>query len=445
MSKEQPLNITLNNDPQQLVFTGRNTDPFYLSLTNNDTRDAVSVRVNVVRGDLLKKTDLTLTDEELLGGGFKIIDEGWAQARILETDTWTTLDEWDSHLELGALPAGDTKGFWFQLDVPTDNTDNTRMCFAIMISASVEQEPQVTSLVIDQSVFNVLVGGTMTGTTTLSGALGFSTDVTWYSSNTDIFNVESTEGDPTTCTITGVALGRAVLKAVSAYNPRFSSSRYVYVVELTAYFYDDFESYYIGEQPSTFTLIYNGTGGANQRIVDVTGHDSEPTQAFQLQGAGSWAATFRHDVLQYNPTTETIILDGWVQPVNGTWPADFGLGNPGGTWGSRTANVVFYGGRIQAVRDGNFSTRTDMQAYSLGQWYRITIVANPTTRLFDVYIDKNLTPAATAIPMHPTLSPQYIQLVAGNVGTNTVYFDEVGFYPHSGGDIAITLQTIWQN
>lgn len=444
MSKEQPLNITLNNDPQQLVFTGRNTEPVYFSLTNNDTRDAISVRVNVVRGDLLKKTDLTLTDEELLGGGFKIIDEGWAQARILEADSWTVIDEWDSALELGALPSGDTKGFWFQLNVPTDNTDNTRMCFAIMISTNVEQEPQVTSLVIDQPVFNVLVGGSMNGTATLSGALGFSTDVDWFSSNTDIFTVESTEGDPTTCTITGVALGRAVLKAISGYNPRFGSSRYVYVVELVAYFYDDFESYEIDSYPTTFTLKYNGSGTANQKIISTTGHDGEITKAFQLQGVGSWASEQQHDILQYNPTTNIVIADFWVQPLNGTWPGEAGLHNTsGGT--QRYSAVVFYGGRIQAVRNGNFGSRTDMQAYSLNQWYRITMVHDLSARTYDVYIDENLTPAAVDVPAHVSLTPSTLKVLAGNVGTNTVNFDEVGYYPHNGDDIAVTLQTIWQN
>ncbi|OQB17516.1 MAG: Bacterial Ig-like domain (group 2) [Parcubacteria group bacterium ADurb.Bin192] len=219
---EQPLNIVLLNDPQQLVFCGKDAAPITLTIKNEDTREAVEVRVNIVRGDLLKPADLTLTQDELIGGGYKVIDEGWLECRLNSLSSWVAVDEWDNYLDLGSLPAGDSVSFDVRLNVPSNNTDNGRMCFAIMISSKPETQPQIRGVTIDQTGYDIYLTETETATASVVAEPGADTAVQWTCSNPAVATVDISSG-----VITAVGSGRAVIKAASNQNQRFYSTRYV--------------------------------------------------------------------------------------------------------------------------------------------------------------------------------------------------------------------------
>lgn len=226
MSKATPLDIVLDSDPQQIVFAGRGAAPITLTLANNDSRNATSVLINAVRGDLLTKNDLTLTTEELNGGGYKIIDETWVECRLASPDAWQPIDDWSTPFDLGALAAGASVSFEVQINVPTANADAGRMCFALMISASTGEDLRVLSVTIDQASFAVDTGATTTATATVVADVGADDSVTWSSSDTNIATVDIDTGE-----IIGVAAGQAIITAASVVNALACSTRYVVVAE----------------------------------------------------------------------------------------------------------------------------------------------------------------------------------------------------------------------
>ena len=220
MSKATPLNIVLDSDPQQIVFAGRGAAPITLTLTNDDSRDAASVLINAVRGDLLTKNDLALTTEELNGGGYKIIDEAWVECRLAAPDAWQPIDDWATPFDLGSLAAGASVSFEMQVNVPIANTDAGRMCFALMVSSKPADEPQVTSVTIDQASFAIIEGGTDTATATVVADVGADDSVVWTSNNTAAATINVSTG-----VITAVAAGVAIITALANANNRIKSSR----------------------------------------------------------------------------------------------------------------------------------------------------------------------------------------------------------------------------
>lgn len=191
-------------------------------------------------------------------------------------------------------------------------------------------------------------------------------------------------------------------------------------------FFDDFESYDVNSYPSTFTLQYNGTGDANQKVITTTGYEGLDSKVFQLQGAHYWSSEQYVNLPAELP--EVLIADAWIKPVSGSWPGEISFRNLGvGPWGTRYAAVWFSdSGNILAVQNGNDGDTVDIGDYTLGQWYRITLEADLLLKTFDVYIDG--VKAAEDLPTHPSMAPTTLSLIAGNIGTNEIYFDEVGLY-----------------
>lgn len=224
MSKETPLDLVLDTDPQQIIFAGRDATPVSLTLTNNDSRNAISVLVNAVRGDLLTKNALSLTTEELTGGGYKVIDETWVECRIASPDVWQPVDDWATPFDLGALAAGASVSFEMRVNVPTADTSAGRMCFALMISASTGEDLRVLSVTIDQDDFTINEGDTTTATATVVAESGADDSVVWTSSDTDVATINISTGE-----ITGVAAGSTVITAESNSNRNVKSSRFAVI------------------------------------------------------------------------------------------------------------------------------------------------------------------------------------------------------------------------
>lgn len=203
------------------------------------------------------------------------------------------------------------------------------------------------------------------------------------------------------------------------------------------YFREDFEGYAVDSYPSTFTQVYNGTGDANQKVISTTGQSGSPTQVFQLQGRSGWASEHIWTLPATLP--DTLVIDAYVQPVEGQWPGRFGLRNPAGTWGTRISAVLFdSGGEINALQSGNDNSKIQLGTYTMNTWYRVRLEHHLSARTYDVFIDG--VQVGSDIPMHPTLAPTQLHLTAGNTGTpNTIYFDDVGVYD---SDPAVLVPTV---
>jgi len=118
-------------------------------------------------------------------------------------------------------------------------------------------------------------------------------------------------------------------------------------------FFDDFEAYAENAYPASFTLQYNGTGNANQKVISATAHNGSSGKVFQLQGAPSWASEQYVNLPAELP--EILIVDAYIKPVSGIWPGEIALRNYSvGPWGTRVASIWFeQSGKIFAVRNGN--------------------------------------------------------------------------------------------
>lgn len=268
MSKELPLDIVLDNDPQQIVFAGANAAPITLTLTNNDTRNAISVLVNAVRGDLLKKNDLILTPEELTGGGYKVVDETWVECRFGDPDAWQPIDEWATPFDLGALAAGDSVSFELRVNVPTASADVGRMCFAIMISATAGEDLRVLSVTIDQAGWALTTGDTTTATATVSADVGADDSVNWSSSNSGAATITNAG------LITAVAPGTSVIEAVSVVNSVARSSRFVVVSDPVGPPVAGYVAWYDASDAASITE----SGGAVGEWRDRSGNDYHAAQ-----------------------------------------------------------------------------------------------------------------------------------------------------------------------
>ncbi|HHY30319.1 MAG TPA: LPXTG cell wall anchor domain-containing protein [Syntrophaceticus sp.] len=187
-------------------------------------------------------------------------------------------------------------------------------------------------------------------------------------------------------------------------------------------FYEDFESYAENAYPSSFTMKYNGTGDANQKVITTEGWQGSDTKVFRLQGASSWSA--EHIVAVPSPLPNTLVVSAYVKPFSGQWPGRIGLYNPTvGTWGTRVSGVLFENGNITALQNGNDNSKINLGQYTINNWYHVKMENNMTAKTYTVYIDG--TKVGSDINMHQTVSPTHLDLTAGNIGTNEIYFDNV--------------------
>jgi len=201
----------------------------------------------------------------------------------------------------------------------------------------------------------------------------------------------------------------------------------------TLLYSNDFESYAIDAYPSdVFTIKYNGSGTANQKIISVTGHEGSATQVFRLQGRSSWASESLIYFTPYEPLDNIFIVDAYVSPITGVWAGSLRMRNNAGTWGTAIAEVKFSGGNIQGLYyTGATAGWQILGTYTVSNWYRVTMQHNISAKTYNIYIDDVL--LAENLAMHPTLAFTHLDLVAGNSTTYTeMYFDDLAFYAGEG-------------
>ena len=202
-------------------------------------------------------------------------------------------------------------------------------------------------------------------------------------------------------------------------------------------FEDDFESYEndiaVTAATTPYALTYNGTGDANQKIVTDVQADGTTGKVLKLEGRASWSANVRHGFL---PDEEQyLVYEADIKPVSGSTPVGFNIGSSAaaGTWSKAVCGASFSNnGFNQSIEDTGSVIDTEM-TYDSGNWYHVKLVLDQTNHVFYIVIDgtvldENGFEAAN-------VAPGWIEMAAGNTGTNVAYFDNIRLYSTSTSGI----------
>ncbi|MCB0463438.1 MAG: LamG-like jellyroll fold domain-containing protein [Flavobacteriaceae bacterium] len=193
---------------------------------------------------------------------------------------------------------------------------------------------------------------------------------------------------------------------------------------------DDFETDALGTIPNGWILKYNGTGDANQKVVDSPVYNG--IKAFQMEGRSGWASEF-YKIPTSIPNLVTI--EAWVNPekILSGLAGSIGLGDfTVGTWGTRTSRLQFFNGKISTLYQGG-STYI-IQDYVSGNWYHFKMEHDLTAKTYKVYINgalvsgDNGSEIISEFPMHPSVNSIHLMLAAGNSGTTKMTWDDIKLY-----------------
>ena len=201
---------------------------------------------------------------------------------------------------------------------------------------------------------------------------------------------------------------------------------------------DDFENETLNALPTGYVVQYDGTGTANQKVVNTVVKNG--LQSFQLEGAGGWAADIYKSVTFPNlVTVETFInIDLAANGIS----AGIGIGNMNfGSWGTRVS-------RLEFCETGNIYITSYYNAYGpryllslpyeTKKWYHIRLDHNLTTRKVKVFINGEQISGFlndqtfSEFDIEATITPIQMQLLAGNAGTARAMFDDVKVYQTDG-------------
>ncbi len=194
---------------------------------------------------------------------------------------------------------------------------------------------------------------------------------------------------------------------------------------------DNFDMETIGTLPTGWVIKYEGTGTANQKVVNTTSVSTD--NSFELQGKSGWSATI---IKKPDTIPDKVSLEGYVkaEKILSGDVSGIGLTDPDtGTWGTYCADVRFYDGKIVAYTyPGHI--RYTIQDYNINQWYHIKIEADLIDETFEVYID-HIRVSGTKdgvsydkFPMVSGVKPTHIHLTGGNGGTAKSWFDDIKLY-----------------
>ncbi len=204
-------------------------------------------------------------------------------------------------------------------------------------------------------------------------------------------------------------------------------------------FFEDFESNETGKLPDGWHLVYNGTGDANQKVVESPVMNG--SKSLQLEGRSSWSAHLSKTIEEF---PEQFTVEAWMQ-TNSLAAGGIGAGAGSiiisnmsvGSWGSDIARVSFNGGNIIYFnRQGtSYSPHFILGSYDTNEWYHIQMEVDLAAKTTQIYINNQLVEVEDSegnlineFPIHPTVEPAEITVSAGNGGTSKMFFDDVSVY-----------------
>lgn len=204
-------------------------------------------------------------------------------------------------------------------------------------------------------------------------------------------------------------------------------SHNIWLGDADTIFFSSFESDNLNNAPADWIQKYEGTGTANQIVVNNPVKNG--IKAFQMEGASGWASEYyrRPETM---PTEVT--LEAWVncEKILSGITGSIGVGNFNvGTWGTRTSRLQFYNGKISATYSGG--PTYEIMDYTPGQWYHVKMIHDLANRSYQVYINNTLVSGTSGsettsdFPMHPTVETIDVMLCAGNSGTTKMFFDDI--------------------
>lgn len=204
------------------------------------------------------------------------------------------------------------------------------------------------------------------------------------------------------------------LPMVTVFTPQVSATENVI-------FQDDFESYEVGEFPSSggWEIVYNGAGDQYQVISSA--HAVSGIKSLQLMGTYGWSVVVEKD---FSSSSNKIGWEVSVMSTDQSGGAYFGFHNRDADyWGRSYCVVSLHEGYI-TVMDQN------LRPFTPNVWYKIKAVIDKTTRLFDVWIDGQLA-ATNLLEDH---DPNEINAFQLSVSWHSIfhYYDDVKVFEGSG-------------
>jgi hypothetical protein len=194
---------------------------------------------------------------------------------------------------------------------------------------------------------------------------------------------------------------------------------------------DDFESDALGTLPDGWVIRFEGTGNANQKIVESPVKNG--SHSFQVSGS-SWAANLSKNVTSM---PNEVTLEGWMRAENVASGGRCGMaiGNPSvGSWGAFLARIEFYNSNLityyHTGNSGGYGTQYILQPAAPNVWYHVKIESNTVAETYKVYINgvqassNTGGPTTTDFPLLTTASQTSVELY----GNSMIYFDDVKLY-----------------
>ncbi|MFV0265854.1 MAG: LamG-like jellyroll fold domain-containing protein, partial [Draconibacterium sp.] len=203
---------------------------------------------------------------------------------------------------------------------------------------------------------------------------------------------------------------------------------------------DDFESGTLGTLPSGWVIRYNGTGNADQKIVNTP--VKYGAQSFQVSGS-SWAANLSKPVSEAHEKTT---LEGWMYATNVTsgGRCGMGLGNPSiGSWGAFPGRVESYNGNLITFNysgsSGGYGTQYVLQPATSNTWYHLGMEFDFPAGKYKVFVNGTQATSTSGgevvseFPILNGVTPTSVELY----GNSMVYFDDVKLYESGSTEIVL--------
>lgn len=182
-------------------------------------------------------------------------------------------------------------------------------------------------------------------------------------------------------------------------------------------FEDNFESYSVGSFPQPpWDLVWSGAGSQYQVITDSYYHSFN--KSLQLMGSYGNSVVVKRD---FSTSSNLIGYEAYMMSSDYAGGGSVAFFNQSAaTWGKYYASVGFLDG---AIWGGHDELAQKLQNFTSYTWYKIRVVLNTTSRVFNVWID-NVLVGQNLVEQN---NPNEIASLQFQVGWRSIsnYFDDV--------------------